>query len=53
MSEDVVNTLDLSQEMLDEHGPHGTPPTELVRLVLDQKDLQIRLLKQGFKNANP
>ena len=49
MLEDVVNTLDLSQEMIDEHGPWGTAPAELVRFVLDQKDLQIKMLKQGFK----
>lgn len=45
---DVVAELDLSDGMLDEHGPLGTAPAKLVRLVLDRKDLEIRLLKQGF-----
>jgi hypothetical protein len=45
---DVVNELDLSDAMLDEHGPHGTPPAILVREVLAQKDLQIALLRRGF-----
>ena len=38
MLEDVVNELDLSDAMIAEHGPLGTPPAQLVRLVLDQKD---------------
>jgi len=45
---DVVNELDLSDAMLDKHGPHGTPPAILVREVLAQKDLQIALLRRGF-----
>jgi hypothetical protein len=49
MLEDVVNVLDLSDGMLDEHGPWGTPPAELVRLILDRKDREIALLKRGFK----
>ncbi len=48
MLEDVVNELDLSDGMDEEHGPWGTPPAELVRLVLDQKDLQIAALKRGM-----
>ena len=48
MLEDVVNELDLSESMIEEHGPWGTPPAELVRLVLERKDLKIRALKQGF-----
>ena len=48
MLEDVVNELDLSESMIEEHGPQGTPPAELVRLVLERKDLKIRALKQGF-----
>lgn len=48
MLEDVVNELDLSQVAIDKHGPLGTPPAELVRLVLQEKDKQIRLLKAGF-----
>ncbi len=51
MLEDVVNELCLSDEMIVEHGPLGTPPAELVRLVLERKDLVITLLKQGFTNA--
>jgi hypothetical protein len=50
---DVVNELDLSDGMLDEHGPLGTPPATLVRLVLERKDLQIRMLKQGFVDVTP
>ena len=46
--EDVVNELNLSDTMLEEHGPLGTEPAQLVRLVLAQKDLEIKLLKQGF-----
>ena len=44
----VVDELELSDSALEEHGPMGTPPAELVRLVLDQKDRQISLLKRGF-----
>jgi hypothetical protein len=50
---DVVDELDLSDGMLDEHGPHGTPPARLVRLVLDRKDLEIRMLKQGMVAIQP
>ena len=49
MLEDVVNELDLSDGMLEKHGPLGTSPAELVRLVLERKDLEIRALKQGFE----
>ena len=45
---DVVNELDLSEGMTEEHGPLGTAPSELVRLVLDRKDMVIRALKQGI-----
>jgi len=48
MLEDVINELELSDIMIEKHGPLGTPPAELVRLVLDRKDLQIRMLRQGF-----
>jgi hypothetical protein len=48
MLEDVVNELDLSDVMIEKHGPLGTAPAELVRLVLEQKDQQIRALRQGF-----
>lgn len=50
---DVVDELDLSDGMLDEHGPLGTAPAKLVRLVLDRKDLEIRMLKQGFVAIQP
>lgn len=45
---DVVNELDLSDGMLEEHGQLGTSPSELVRLVLERKDLEISALKLGF-----
>jgi len=46
---DVVNELDLSESALEKHGPMGTPPAELVRLVLEQKDRIISGLQQGMK----
>ena len=49
MLEDVVNELNLSESMLERHGPLATAPAELVRLVLEQKDLQINALKRGFE----
>ncbi len=48
MLEDVVNELNLSDSMIEKHGPIGTSPAELVRLVLERKDLEIQALKQGF-----
>lgn len=48
MLEDVVNELDLSEVAIEEHGQYGTPPAELVRLVLKQKDRQIELLQREF-----
>ncbi len=45
MLEDVVNALDLSEACIEHHGPLGTPPAELVELVLAQKDLKIAALK--------
>ena len=53
MLEDVVNELDLSDTMIEQHGPLGTPPAELVRLVLRQKDRQIELLQQGLVAVTP
>ena len=44
----VVAELDLSDEFAYEHGPQGTAPAKLVRLVLDQKDREIAMLKAGF-----
>lgn len=49
MLEDVVNELNLSESMIEKHGQEGTAPATLVRLVLEEKDKQIRLLKNGFK----
>lgn len=48
MLEDVINELDLSDEVIEEHGPLGTPPSELVRKVIDQKNREIRNLKAGL-----
>ena len=48
MLEDVVNELDLSEGLIEKHGPFGTPPAELVRLILDQKDREIRYLRSGM-----
>jgi len=47
MLEDVVNELDLSDSMIEKHGPLGTAPADLVRAVLDRKDFQISCLKKG------
>jgi hypothetical protein len=46
---DVVDALNLSDSMLEKHGPLGTAPAELVRIVLERKDLEITALKHGFK----
>ena len=48
MLEDVVNELDLSESMIEKHGPLGTTPADLVRLALDRKDMEINALKRGF-----
>ena len=48
MLEDVVNELCLSSEMIEKHGQEGTAPATLVRLVLEQKDREIRNLKAGL-----
>jgi hypothetical protein len=53
MLEDVVNGLDLSEVAIDKHGPLGTPPAELVKLLLAQKDMEIKLLKAGFVDPTP
>ena len=42
MLEDVINELDLSDNAINTHGPLGTPPADLVRLVLQEKDRRIR-----------
>lgn len=51
MLEDVVNELDLSDGMIEEHGSLGTAPAELVRLVLKRKDQEIIMLNQGFERV--
>ena len=48
MLEDVVNELDLSEAMIEKHGPMGTAPAELVKLILEQKNREIDLLKRKF-----
>jgi len=45
---EVVDELNLSDFMIEKHGPLGTAPAELVRQVLAQKDLQIEALERGF-----
>jgi len=47
--EDVVNELDLSDGMIELHGPRGTAPAELVRDVLECKNREISMLKAGMK----
>jgi hypothetical protein len=52
MLEDVVNELDLSEIAVAKHGQDGTTPAELVKLILEQKDLQIRAMEANFVKAN-
>jgi len=52
MLKDVVNELDLSYLAMDKHSHLGTPPAKLVRLVLNQKDREIQMLRQGFMTTN-
>lgn len=47
---DVVDVLQLHDSVVAEHGALATEPAELVRLVLEQKDKEIRWLKMGFKS---
>ena len=49
--EDVVNELDLSDSAIAEHGPNGTAPAELVKLLLAEKDKTIRMLECGMCKA--
>lgn len=49
MLEDVVNELNLSDAIIEKLGQEGTTPATLVRLVLEQKDKQIKILKLGMK----
>jgi len=48
MLEDVVNELNLSDAMIEHHGQAGTPPADLVHLILEKKDMEILMLKQGI-----
>ena len=48
MLEDVVNELDLSELASETHGQLGTPPAELVKLVLVEKDKRIAVLQAGM-----
>lgn len=52
MLEDVVNELDLSETAIEKHGPLGTAPAGLVRLVLEEKDRRIDALIAGVKVLN-
>jgi hypothetical protein len=45
MLEDVVNELNLSENAIKIHSPRGTSPAELVRLVLKEKDREIKILR--------
>lgn len=51
MLEDVINELQLSEQAIEDHGQTGTPPAELVRLVLQEKDKKIKMLESGMVNA--
>lgn len=46
--EDVVNELDLSDGTFGKHGSFGTHPSQLVKLVLEQKNRIIQMLKAGM-----
>ena len=50
---DVVNVLNLSDAAIAEHGPRGTAPAKLVKIVLDQKDMTIRNLRAGMVDCSP
>ena len=52
MLEDVVNELELSESAVAKYGQEGTAPAELVRLVLEEKDLKIRALEANFVDAS-
>jgi len=52
MLEDVINELDLSEIMIEKHGQEGTAPAKLVKLVLEQKNRQMRLLKANEDKTN-
>jgi len=48
MLEDVINELHLSDSAIAEFGANGTPPAQIVRMVLQQKDDIIRNLRAGM-----
>lgn len=52
MLEDVINVLDLSEEMIEKHGLMGTPPADLVKEILEWKNLKISALRRGFNVLN-
>jgi hypothetical protein len=49
MLEDVVNELPLTEIAVEHHGQMGTPPAELVRIIIEAKDETIARLKAGLK----
>lgn len=50
--EDVINVLDLSDLTIETHGVLGTEPSKLVDIVIEQKNLQICLLKKSFQDLS-
>ena len=52
MLEDVITVLDPSGYLIAKHGPLGTPPAEIVREVLHEKDMIIAGLRNEFKCIN-
>ena len=48
MLEDVVNELNLSESTIERHGQLGTAPAKLVKLVIEQKNKEIQMLKHGI-----
>ena len=48
---EIVDELDLSEEMLEKHGPMGTPVPQLVREILAHKDGIITKLRVGMKDV--
>lgn len=52
MLEDVVNVLDLSEEMIKKHSLMGTHPADLVKEILEWKNLKISALRRGFNVLN-
>jgi len=45
---EIVDVLQLSDSMIEKHGPLGTPVADLVREVLARKDMEIKMLKAGM-----